>query len=321
MDLQRIDTLIKDEYAFFLRERNNWSLTAGPQDLELVAHALRVLLHAQTTPDFLDDYIALVDCQNMDGGWSPLSSDTESTVWVSAFCGLMLIRGNRFLQHDQLTQAVQQSIDYFLDTQHQDGRWVDPAWADLDTTSHPVSFFNVVIALREAHRQQEVRRAWEQGIRFIIANQSTDGGWYDEEFHPSGVEITAHLIQDALVADLVIGQRVNGVREACAKGAARLCDWQAQEGAWDEENVDQTMDCTRSLMLVTHMLEDHQKRETIMRGLTWILDNRNDHGWGDFPGMETNLERTCDGIDTVLKYKAYCNSNPHDIVKLWGYLP
>ena len=321
MDLQRIDTLIKDEYAFFLRERNNWSLTAGPQDLELVAHALRVLLHAQSTPDFLDDYIALVDCQNMDGGWSPLSSDTESTVWVSAFCGLMLIRGNRFLQHDQLTQAVQQSIDYFLDTQHQDGRWVDPAWADLDTTSHPVSFFNVVIALREAHRQQEVRRAWEQGIRFIIANQSTDGGWYDEEFHPSGVEITAHLIQDALVADLVIGQRVNGVREACAKGAARLCDWQAQEGAWDEENVDHTMDCTRSLMLVTHMLEDHQKRETIMRGLTWILDNRNDHGWGDFPGMETNLERTCDGIDTVLKYKAYCNGNPHDIVKLWGYLP
>ena len=321
MDLQRIDTLIKDEYAFFLRERNNWSLTAGPQDLELVAHALRVLLHTQSTPDFLDDYIALVDCQNMDGGWSPFSSDTESTVWVSAFCGLMLIRGNRFLQHDQLTQAVQQSIDYFLDTQHQDGRWVDPAWADLDTTSHPVSFFNVVMALREAHRQQEVRRAWEQGIRFIIANQSTDGGWYDEEFHPSGVEITAHLIQDALVADLVIDQRVNGVREACAKGAARLCDWQAQEGAWDEENVDHTMDCTRSLMLVTHMLEDHQKRETIMRGLTWILDNRNDRGWGDFPGMDTNLERTCDGIDTVLKYKAYCNSNPHDIVKLWGYLP
>ncbi len=321
MDSQRIDTLIKDEYAFFLHERDNWSLTAGPQDLELVAHALRVLLHAQTTPDFLNDYRALVDCQNMDGGWSPLSSDTESTVWVSAFCGLMLIRGNRFLQYAQLTQAVRHSIDYFLDTQRRDGRWVDPAWADLDTTSHPVSFFNVVMALSEAHRQQEVRRAWEQGIRFIIENQSTDGGWYDEEFHPSGVEITAHLIQDALVADLVIDQRISGVREACALGAARLCDWQAQEGSWDEENVDHTMDCTRSLMLVTHILEDHQKRETIMRGLNWILDNKNDHGWGDFPGMETNLERTCDGIDTVLKYKAYCNSNTHDVVKLWGYLP
>ena len=212
MDVQNINTLIKDEYAFFLRERDNWSLTAGPQDLELVAHALRVLLHARTTSDFLDDYRALVACQNGDGGWSPLSSDPESTVWVSAFCGLILIRGNRFLRHAQLTQSVQQAIDYFLDTQHQDGRWVDPAWADLDTTSHPVSFFNVVMALGETHRQPEVRHAWQQGMRFIIDNQSPDGGWYDDEFHPSGVEITAHLIQDALVADLVIDRQVSGVR-------------------------------------------------------------------------------------------------------------
>ena len=321
MDFQNIDTLIKDEYAFFLRERNNWSLTAGPQDLELVAHALRVLLHARTTPDFPDDYRALVACQNEDGGWSPLSSDTESTVWVSAFCGLMLIRGNRSLRHVQLTESVRQAIDYFLDTQHQDGRWVDPAWADLDTTSHPVSFFNVVMALGETHRQQEVRHAWQQGMRFIIDNQSPDGGWYDEEFHPSGVEITAHLIQDALVADLVLDKQVSGVREACAKGATRLCDWQAQAGSWDEENVDHTMDCTRSLMLVTHILEDSHKRETIVRGLSWILDNKNDHGWGDFPGMETNLERTCDGLDTLLKYQAYRNSDTHEVVKLWGYLP
>jgi hypothetical protein len=71
MQLAQIDKLIKDEYAFFLQEKNGWSLTAGPQDLELVAHALRVLLHARTTPDFLADYLALVDCQGEDGGWSP----------------------------------------------------------------------------------------------------------------------------------------------------------------------------------------------------------------------------------------------------------
>jgi squalene cyclase len=319
MHLQQIDRLIKDEYAFFLQERNGWSLTAGPQDLELVAHALRVLLHAHMAPDFLPDYLALVDCQNSDGGWSPFSAGQESTVWVSAFCGLMLIRGNHLLKHERLAQSVRKAIDYFLDTQHQDGRWVDPRWADLDTTSHPISFFNVVRALGEAHRRSEVLRAWEQGANFIIDHQSPDGGWYDNDFHPSGVEITAHLIQDALIADLAIDNRVSRIRESCAKGTAQLYAWQAEDGSWDEENIDHTMDCTRSLMVVTRILDDKRGEEVILRGLRWIVTNKNARGWGDFPGMETNLERTCDGLDTLLKYKAYRNANPLEIVKLWGY--
>ena len=321
MQLEYIDQLIKDDYAFFLQERKGWSLTAGPQDLELVAHALRVLLHTRTTPNFLPDYLALVDCQNADGGWSPFLADQESTVWVSAFCGLMLIRGNRLLKHHRLTQSVKKAIDYFLDTQHQDGRWVDARWADLDTTSHPVSFFNVVRALGETHNWGDVRRAWEQGVRFIIDHQSADGGWYDNDFHPSGVEITAHLIQDALVADLVIDNRVSGVRESCAKGAAKLYDWQAEDGSWDDENVDHTMDCTRSLMVVSRILGDDRGEDAIMRGLHWIIANKNAQGWGDFPGMETNLERTCDGLDTLLKYKVYRSENPLEVVKLWGYIP
>ena len=316
-----IDKLIKDEYAFFLQETNDWSLTAGPQDLELVAHALRVLLHARMTPDFLPDYLALIDCQNDDGGWSPFSADAESTVWVSAFCGLMLIRGNLLLTHDRIAQSVQHAINYFLDTQQQDGRWTDPRWADLDTTSHPVSFFNVVMALGEPYRRSEVLRSWESGARFIVENQNSDGGWYDFDFHPSGVEITAHLIQDALVADLVIDKRINGIRESCAKGAAKLYEWQAEAGSWDEENVDHTMDCTRSLMVVTRVLNDQQGSDVIEKGLQWIIAHKNAFGWGDFPGMETNLERTCDGIDTLLKYKAYHQSNPLEVVRLWGYIP
>lgn len=321
MQLENIDQLIKDEYAFLLQEKNGWSLTASPQDLELVAHALRVLLHARTTPDFLPDYLALVDCQNKDGGWSPFSADDESTVWVSAFCGLMLIRGNQLLYNDRIAQSVQRAIDYFLDTQRQDGRWTDPRWADLDTTSHPVSFFNVVLAFGEQHRWTEVVRAWEEGARFIMDHQSPDGGWYDNDFHPSGVEITAHLIQDALIADLVIDKRINAIRESCVKGAAKLYEWQAQDGSWDEENVDHTMDCTRSLMIVARVLDDPRGEDVIGKGLRWVINNKNEHGWGDFPGMETNLERTCDGIDTLLKYQAYRQANPLEVVKLWGYIP
>ena len=133
--IDQIDHLIQGEYTFFLRERPGWSLTVVPQDLELVAHAMRVLLHARTTPDFLDEYLSLVDCKAQDGGWSPFSADRDSTVWVSAFCGLMVIRGNRFLANDVLGQSVQKSIDYFLDTQKSDGRWVDPSWAGYNQPS------------------------------------------------------------------------------------------------------------------------------------------------------------------------------------------
>jgi hypothetical protein len=322
MELERIDDLIADEYRFFTAERAGWSIAGGPKDLELVAHALRVLLHTRTLADFRDEYRALVACQHADGGWAPRSDEAESTVWVSAFCGLMLIRGNRVLKEDRLAAAVRRAIDYFIDTQKPDGRWIDPRWADLDTASHPVSFLDVVLALDERHRRADVERAWRRGLGFIIEHQDPEGGWHDDDFHPSGVEITAHLIQDALVAELLLGKKVPGVREACTNGLARLRDWQAADGSWDEENVDHTMDCVRSSMVVTRILGDDPATETaIERGVAWIVEHKNEHGWGDFPGMESNLERTCDGIDALCKYRAFRDPDRKAVVRLWGYVP
>ena len=321
MDQERVNELIAEEYRFFAAERAGWSIARGPQDLELVAHALRVLLHTRTLVDFRDEYRALVACQHADGGWSPDSEGPESTVWVSAFCALMLIRGNRVLHEPAIEVTVRRAIDYFLASQRPDGRWVDPRWADLDTTSHPVSFFDVVLALGQRHRRADVERAWRRGLTFILESQAPEGGWHDPAFHPSGVEITAHLIQDALVAELLLGERVPGVRESCRKGLARLRAWQAADGSWDEENVDHTMDCVRSSMVVTRILgEDAATLDAIERGLAWIVRHKNEHGWGDFPGMETNLERTCDGIDALCKYRAFRDPDPIAVVRLWGYV-
>ena len=91
MDAAQVDRLIAEEYRFFTSERAGWSIAAGPRDLELVAHALRVLLHSRTLGDFRDEYRALVACQHADGGWAPQSDEAESTVWEALALANLLV--------------------------------------------------------------------------------------------------------------------------------------------------------------------------------------------------------------------------------------
>jgi hypothetical protein len=113
-----------------------------------------------------------------------------------------------------------------------------------------------------------------------------------------------------------------GNRKPAADYRATHFEWQASDGSWDEENVDHTMDCVRSSMVVTRILGDDPATDAaIERGLAWIVRHKNEHGWGDFPGMETNLERTCDGIDALCKYRAFRAPDPKAVIRLWGYVP
>ncbi|MBI1953736.1 MAG: terpene cyclase/mutase family protein [Candidatus Omnitrophica bacterium] len=320
MDLDRVTALIESEYGFFQRERARWSLTAGPQDMELVAHALRVILHMGKAEESLPEYLALAAAQHPDGGWGRESAEKESAAWVSAFMGLMLIRGNAVLKHPVIEQSVLKAVRYFLDSQKPDGRWKDAEWGDLDTTSHPVSFFNVVLALGTEAMKAPVRPAWRKGLRFILQGQSEDGGWYDPVFHPSGVETTAHLVQDAVIASLFLPEGLP-VRPACEKGLRWILNHQEAEGSWDEKNVDHTMDCTRSALLISRSLRHEVlARPTVEKAMDWIAASKNENGWPDFPGLETSLERTCDGLDTLLKYQAWCLKDPLATARRWGYV-
>lgn len=320
MDLEKTSGIIESEFAFFTRVHPQWSLTAGPQDMELVAHALRVLLHMGKVPDSLPEYLALVKIQHADGGWGRESTEKESAAWVSAFCALMLIRANALLKHPELEKSISKSVEYFLQGQKSDGRWVDSEWGDLDTTSHPVSFFNVVLALGPPKMRDAVRTPWRKGLRFILDGQSEDGGWYDPVFQPSGVETTAHLVQDAVIASLVLPDGLP-VRPVCEKGLKWILTHQAAEGSWDDHNVDHTMDCTRSALLISRMLRAEERaRPALEKAIDWMVAHKNPEGWPDFPGMETNLERTCDGLDVLLKVQAWKQGDPLETVRRWGYV-
>ncbi len=321
MELDKVASLVESEYQFFTKVHDKWSLTKGPQDMELVAHALRVILHMGKVGESLPEYTALVNIQHADGGWGRESTEKESAAWVSAFCALMLIRADAILQNAAVEKSVWKSIEYFLQGQKPDGRWVDSEWGDLDTTSHPVSFFNVVLALGTPKMKDAVRASWRKGLKFIVDAQSQDGGWYDPVFQPSGVETTAHLVQDAVVASLALPEGLP-VRPTCEKGLNWILEHQAADGSWDDHNEDHTMDCTRSTLLISRMLRAEEKaRPALEKAVDWIVATKNPNGWPDFPGMETNLERTCDGLDVLLKYQAWRQSDPLEMVRRWGYVP
>lgn len=321
MKNDEIINLVESEYRFLELEHAQWSLTSKDQNMELVAHALRVILHMGKAKESLPEYLAVVKAQHPDGGWGRESQEQESAAWVSAFMGLMLIRGNVELKNAAIEDATWKSIRYFLDTQKEDGRWVDSSWGDLDTVSHPVSFFNVVLAIGTPQMKNAVRNSWRKGLQFILDGQSADGGWYDPVFQPSGVETTAHLVQDAVIASLVLPEGPD-VRSSCEKGMLWILNHQAADGSWDNQNEDHTMDCTRSTLLISRMLKEEERcRPALEKAIAWIVKNKNEHGWPDFPGMETNLERTCDGLDVLLKYQAWLQSDPLETVRRWGYAP
>ncbi len=321
MELEKVAGLIESEVGFLTEVHDRWSLTAGPQDMELVAHAMRVILHMGKAAGSISEYQALGDAQHADGGWGRESSEAESAAWVSAFCGLMLIRANAVFKDPQIEQVVWKAIRYFLHAQKGDGRWVDSEWGDLDTTSHPVSFFNVVLALGTLEMKEAVRSAWRKGVRFILDGQSADGGWYDPVFHPSGVETTAHLGQDAVIASLFLPEGLP-VRPSAEKALSWILNHQDSDGSWDQKNVDHTMDCTRSTLLISRSLRAEGRcRPAIEKAMEWIVTHKNEKGWPDFPGMETDLERTCDGLDLLLKYQAWRQEDPLEIVRRWGYVP
>src|SRR3989449_11253052 len=90
-------------------------------------------------------------------------------------------------------------------------------------------------------------------MQVMYEPQTGAGGWYDPELRPPGVRSPAQLRQDSIVSELVLGDEYN-VRECCRKGVMKLLSVQAADGSWDGENVDPTMDCTRSIMLVCSVL-------------------------------------------------------------------
>ena len=101
------------------------------------------------------------------------------------------------------------------------------------------------------------------------------------------------------------------VKKMCLEAADSLIAEQAKNGSWDNENTDHTMDACRNLMLVSDTFKTKEKYTPIIeKGVRWLIDIKNGQGWGDFPDEPSNVERTADGLDTLLKFRRYRSDAP-----------
>lgn len=322
-----LDDTIRLETRHLLERRSEWSIRAGVRDLELTSHALRVILQLDRVVQDASEFAALADVQRPDGGWTSALDDGPGAPWVSAFAALTCARAARVLTDRRLTRAVARAIDFFVATQAADGSWADPpTWTQLDATSHPLSFLHIARG-GICPRAADVDAARAAAMRFILQGQDRDGAFREPGFRSptkvvasgSAVEMTAHILEDSLAGALSATPGPAAVRTAARRAAQWLGTAQDPDGSWDERNVDHTLDATRALMLAQRVLPEIRAERAIEAAMGWILAVRNRLGWGNFPGQPTNLERACDGLDTLIKYRAYRLDEVKAIVPLWGY--
>lgn len=307
---EELDSLIQSEWEYLDSKKGEWSLLEGEQDMEVLEHVLRCILHLDLASNMPREFKECVKVQNPDGGWSKKSHTEKTSMWITTFVGLKLCRGNMVLKDPEIQVAVDKTLEYVLSMQEEDGHWSDPEWSHLDTTCSVTCFLTIYQVTRDKTDDECINKARVRGFEFIKNWQTDSGLWKDDTFHPAGIETTAHLMQYTLVPAYFM-DKIEYAGKMCMQAADSLAAEQAENGSWDNENTDHTMDACRNLMLVSDTFKEKGKYAPIIeKGVRWLIDIKNKQGWGDFPEEPSNVERSADGLDTLLKFRRYVNGKP-----------
>ncbi len=317
IDQNELDRVIESEWNYLLSEADQWSLLRGEQDMEVLEHVLRCILHVGNTFEHSQDFAECAKVQNSDGGWSKISHGDKTSIWITTFVGLKLCRGNLVLNNPKIETSIQRALEYILSSQEDDGHWSDAEWSHLDTTCSVTVFLTVYQVTHDQKDNDRINKSRKRGYDFVMNWQRDSGLWKDDTFHPAGIETTAHLMQYTLIPAYFM-DKIEHAQKICLEAADNLIDEQAENGSWDSENMDHTMDACRNLMLVSDTFNQKENYSSVIqKGVRWLLDEKNERGWGDFKEEPSNVERTADGLDTLLKYRRFCSSKP--MAHFWAY--
>ena len=140
---KELNKVIEAEWNYLISKADKWSLLHGEQDMEILEHVLRCILHVGNTSEYAEDFAECTNVQNSDGGWSKMSHADKTSIWITTFVGLKLCRGNLILNNPTIEESIQRALAYVLSSQGDDGNWSDVEWSHLDTTCSVTVFLTV----------------------------------------------------------------------------------------------------------------------------------------------------------------------------------
>ena len=91
IDQIELEQVIESEWNYLLSEADQWSLLRGEQDMEVLEHVLRCILHVGNTNEHGEDFAECTNVQNSDGGWSKMSNTDKTSIWITTFVGLITV--------------------------------------------------------------------------------------------------------------------------------------------------------------------------------------------------------------------------------------
>lgn len=308
---ERMNLYLLKANQFIEENFQDWNLEFDV-DLEVTNHVLRCKASDQTVSCYQDTIMRLIECQNGNGGWGDMRDDSISKVRSSAFTIQMLLRSNRILKNPIVSKAINRGLDYLLSQQDSEGLWFDPTWHYLDAMS--VSVGTLLFAVNETEWSTDIyKNSLRKAINHIRTQRDREGLWFYKKTG-SPVTITAHLLPKCVTFE--------GVQPIDRLSVYSLIKLQNREGHWDDCNTDHTCDSVRAMML-TASRENSQALynvvyESTCTAIVWLLDTSEEIGCGlgDKPGLPAHVERTCDGIDTLMKFQKFC-SDAQNLISFW----
>ena len=102
ISMEELNPLIQSEWEYLESKNGEWSLLEGEQDMEVLEHVLRCILHMDLTDKKPQEFRECVKVQNPDGGWSKESHTQKTSMWITTFVGLKLCRGNMILKDPEI---------------------------------------------------------------------------------------------------------------------------------------------------------------------------------------------------------------------------
>ncbi len=307
----KILNYLKNADKFVEENPQEWKLNNNV-DLEVVNHVLRCKISDNSIALYSNDIINLSHCQNKDGGWGNTRDDSESKVRSTSLTLQMLIRANRILNLNAIADSIAHGLKFILSQQDQEGRWFDPTWHYLDAIS--VSVGTLLFATNtQSWFDDKYTNSLKKGIEYLKSQRRDNGLWYYKD-SGSPVTITAHLLPKCVAYE--------GIQNIDLMSIDNLIKLQDREGHWDNSNTDHTCDAIRAMML-TASRSNFEKLynavyDSAFKAILWLCQTSEDigRGLGDKPEKPAHVERTCDGIDAMIKFQHFKN-NKENLINFW----